>query len=148
MKLQGIRLLVEDFDAMFHFFSEVMELEVGWGKPGDVYGSFKINGEVAFAIFQADLMDKALDITVNQPRRMADTSVIVLEMDEIDTMTEHLKRKGIQFVTEPHDMPEWGNRCAHFRDPEGNLYEMSTSLAVDKWDDDLKEAAKEYNKID
>jgi predicted enzyme related to lactoylglutathione lyase len=146
MKLQGIRLLVEKFDETFSFYADSLELEVTWGKPGESYASFKIGGQIGISIFTAELMDKAIGVPAIEVRRCADTAVIVIDTNELDVLYRKLTAKGVTFVTEPHDMPGWGNRCAHLRDPEGNLIELSTMLLEEKWEDELREAAKGYNR--
>lgn len=141
----GIRLLVEKFDETFKFYSEVLGLEVAWGKPGDVYGSFRFGENISLAIFKAELMDKAVNHSFTHPRRNGDTAVLVINTNNLDTLFNDLKSQGVKFETEPHDMPGWGNRCAHLRDPEGNLIELSTALNESKWEEDLVQQAKEYN---
>lgn len=42
MELNCIRLLVNDFDACFKFYSENMGLNVTWGKLGGDYARFNI----------------------------------------------------------------------------------------------------------
>ncbi len=42
MKLNNIRLLVNDFDNCFKFYSEKVGLTVTWGKLGGDYASFDI----------------------------------------------------------------------------------------------------------
>lgn len=145
MKAHSIRLLTNHFDETFAFYAETLGLDISWGKPGEVYASFKIAGQVAIALFDETLMNQALGNVTTKNTRNNDTAVIVLDVDDVDGFCDRLKSRGVTFVTEPHDMPGWGNRCAHIRDPEGNLIELSAALAMDQWDQDLKEAAEAYN---
>jgi lactoylglutathione lyase len=39
-----------------------------------------------------------------------------------------LQIKGVSFLTEPKNRPDWGIRTAHFRDPAGNLLEIYSPL--------------------
>lgn len=50
------------------------------------------------------------------------------EVDDVDVAYQQLRDKGITFVTEPLDRPDWGIRTAHFRDPDGNLIEIYNNL--------------------
>ena len=36
-----------------------------------------------------------------------------------------LKEAGVQFLSEPQLIEDWGMRCTYFRDPEGNLFELN-----------------------
>lgn len=61
MKLNNIRLLVENFDDCFRFYTEKVGLKVTWGKIGGDYASFDIgisSNKMGFSIFKSDLMAK------------------------------------------------------------------------------------------
>ena len=53
---------------------------------------------------------------------------VAILVDDVDASFEGLKKKGIDFITVPMDMDDWGIRVAHFRDPESNLIEIYTEL--------------------
>ena len=38
--------------------------------------------------------------------------------------------KGVNFINEPTDLPDWGMRVVHLRDPEENLIEFFTPLTT------------------
>jgi catechol-2,3-dioxygenase len=42
-------------------------------------------------------------------------------------------------VTEPKDMPDWGIRTFHLRDPDGNLVEVFSHLTKAQWSNGLRE---------
>lgn len=143
MKFQGIRLLVNDFDAMFKFYSEMMGFKVTWGSLGETYASFLTGQEVGISIFKAEDMDHSLGIPYHQDRRLMDTQVIVMAVEDINPYYERLKDQVV-VVMPPKDMTGWGCRCFHIRDVEGNLIEFNSALDKEKWDDDLIEASKKY----
>jgi len=145
MKLEGLRLLVEDFDTSFIFYSQVLGFEIKWGKLGDVYASFDTGGHIGLSIFKSNLMYEALEISMDQNMQKNNPSVIVIACDDVDLIYHQLKSKEVKFLTKPKDMPHWGKRCMHIRDPEGNLIEFSSELAKEKWHKDLLEDAKNYN---
>ena len=51
MKLTHVRLLVNDFDACFRFYRDVMGFEVQWGAEGSGYADFRGRGEAMVALF-------------------------------------------------------------------------------------------------
>lgn len=145
MRFEGIRLLVEDFDTAFRFYSEALGFKIVWGKPGDVYGSFSVSDHVSLSIFTAEYMDQALDIPATTQRRAMDNGVLIFSAEDVDIIHKELLEKGVPILKEPTDMAGWGCRTLHIRDTEGNLIEFNSALPEEKWDEDLKEAAKEYN---
>jgi catechol 2,3-dioxygenase-like lactoylglutathione lyase family enzyme len=129
MKLNNIRLLVNDFDRCFLFYKDILGLEVTWGNLGGVYASFNIGLESGLGLFKADLMDTVLgENPKTSTKKTADRFAIIISVENIDNTYNTLKKRGVEFITEPKDMPDWGIRVAHFRDPEGNLIEVYTDL--------------------
>ena len=129
MKLNNIRLMVRDFDSCFRFYKETLGLECAHGDVGEVYASFNIGIPGGLALFKSELMNMALGISAMENRRGSnDQFALILEVDDVDASFEDLKKKGIDFITVPMDMDDWGIRVAHFRDPESNLIEIYTEL--------------------
>ncbi|MGX1753465.1 VOC family protein [Sphingobacterium sp. NPDC055346] len=129
MKLNNIRLMVRDFDSCFRFYKETLGLECAHGDVGEVYASFNIGMPGGLALFKSELMNMALGISAMENRRGSnDQFALILEVDDVDASFEDLKKKGIDFITVPMDMDDWGIRVAHFRDPESNLIEIYTEL--------------------
>ena len=130
MKFSNIRLLVNDFDKCFNFYNETLGLVCSWGKPGDNYASFDIGIPSGLALFKTELMSQAIDDSdPTKNEVIKDKSAIIIEVENVDEAFENLKDKGVVFLTEPKDMPDWGIRVAHFRDPENNLIELFSSLS-------------------
>ena len=94
-----------------------------------VYASFDIGIPSGLALFKADLMNSVLgDNTASTKQSKADNFVIVIEVANVDESYATLKEKGVKFMAEPKDMPDWGIRVAHLRDPEQNLIEIYNDL--------------------
>jgi catechol 2,3-dioxygenase-like lactoylglutathione lyase family enzyme len=147
MKLHNIRLLVSDFDKCFTFYKDTLGLTCTWGKLGDNYASFNIGLESGLAIFKAELMDAAIGKNVDKRNSdLPDKFAIVAIVENVDDKVKELQSKGINFITQPTDMPGWGIRVAHFRDLENNLIEIYTELPKDKWDQHLINDEKEFKK--
>jgi lactoylglutathione lyase len=148
MELSNIRLLVNDFDKCFKFYSEQLGLKVTWGKIGGDYASFDIglkSSEMGLSIFKSDLMANAIgnsekSLPVDNREKIA----IILKVDSVDETFKELSDKGVEFINEPTDMTGWGMRAVHFRDPENNLIEIWSELAKEKWDKDLQDESKEF----
>ena len=133
MKLHNIRLLVNDFDKCFTFYNNTLELTCTWGKLGDSYASFNIGLDSGLALFRAELMNTAIGASIpSKGDSNNEKFVIVVEVENVDEKFTYLTQKGIHFITQPTDMPGWGIRVAHFRDPENNLIEIFTELPKEK----------------
>jgi cysteine synthase len=59
-----------------------------------------------------------------------DGMCIVFAVDDVDAACQELEQKGVQLVEGPADHPDWLARTVPFRDPQGNLVELSQSLSA------------------
>lgn len=132
MKFSNVRLLVKDFKKCFKFYTEQLGLEPLWGDENGVYASFKVaDGVEGFAIFVSDYMASFVGNDEKiQPTGYREKSVVVFEVENVDDTYQAFLEKGISFINEPTDMPDWGMRVVHLRDPEENLFEFFTPLAA------------------
>ena len=131
MKFSNVRLLVKDYRKCFHFYTRQLGLEAAWDIE-DCYASFKVaEGIEGFAIFTSDLMAPVIGNTDKpQPMGYREKSMISFEVNNVDESYQKLSAKGVAFINEPMDMPDWGMRVVHLYDPEENLIELFTPLAA------------------
>jgi catechol 2,3-dioxygenase-like lactoylglutathione lyase family enzyme len=132
MKFSNVRLLVKDYKKCFKFYTEQLGLEPLWGDENGSYASFKVaDGIEGFAIFFSDFMASSLgNDEKTQPIGYREKSMVVFEVENVDETYQAFLEKGINFINEPTDMPDWGMRVVHLRDPEENLIEFFTPLAA------------------
>ncbi len=126
MKLSkvGPRILVSDFKACFDFYKDVIGYDVLWGDRDNVYASFKVEDEFAFAIFQKENMSQYSGYEELSGLK-SDSVVLTIGVDDVDLLYNELLKKGVRFIGEPRDIPKWFMRCVYLRDPEENLIELS-----------------------
>lgn len=145
MELNNIRLLVNDFDKCFTFYSEALGLKATWGEPGADYASFDIGLPSGLSLFKSDLMAQAVgNANKELPKNSREKFVIVIKVDDVDKTYNDIKSKGIEFIDPPTDRTGWGMRAAHLYDPENNLLEIWSELPKEKWDKDMLEDADKY----
>jgi len=134
MTFSNVRLLVKDFKKCFKFYSETLGLIPIWGAEDDCYASFQVaEGIEGFALFVSDHLAMAVgNADKTQPAGFRDKSMISFEVENVDESYRTLLEKGVSFINQPTDMPDWGMRVVHFRDPEENLLELYTPLATDQ----------------
>jgi len=79
-----------------------------------------------------------------QPVAMREKLMVSFSVDNVDETFTALKAKGVTFISEPTDMPDWGMRTLYLRDPEENLIELFTPLAVEQFSQELLEEDKKF----
>jgi len=127
MRCTYIRLLVNDYEACFDFYSDVLELPVLWGDRSSRYAEFDVNSGTRLAINQREVMAEALETDTADPELPhQDRLAVVFEVDDVDTTAAELVANGARQAMEPRDWTAWGIRAAHFRDPDGYLLEINS----------------------
>ncbi len=139
-------LLVTRFDEMFRFYREVIGLEVGWGKEGDSYASFKPGDGAKLSLFKRSQMSEALG-TMSLPAesKSQDRFFLLVESDDLEKSVKHFEKLGVKLATPIQHHPEWGIRAFHFRDPDGNLIQVAQELPKAEWTEGLREESKRYS---
>jgi len=61
--------------------------------------------------------------------RLAGYHHACFNVDDVNATVAELKRRGVDIVTEPFDLPVVGRRLAFFADPWGNLFELAEVIA-------------------
>jgi lactoylglutathione lyase len=138
MKLSYTRLLVEDFDACFEFYGNLLGFSATWGKKGEDYASFDVGTGTMLSIYKKEQMLEYTKLDTC-PNAIGYSVVVCFEVEKLDETYEKLKAKGVHFVNEPADKPGWGVRCVHALDPDNHIVEFNQLLSMDDWDDDIKE---------
>ena len=147
MRFSNVRLLVKDFAGCFKFYTEQLGLEPAWGDENSGYASFKVaDGIEGLALFVSDWMAPSAGNAVKQqPVGMREKLMISFSVDNVDETFVALKAKGVTFISEPTDMPDWGMRTLYLRDPEENLIELFTPLAPEKFSQELIEEDQKFH---
>ena len=127
----GLRVMVrKDFGKNFDFWTEKFGLVVVYGDRNGPYTSFAkkvVEGEYneEMSIFIASKMSDYKGYVQPTTNAQPDTFVATIPTDDIDGDYKRLKDAGVEFIGEPQSIQEWGMRCVYFRDPEGNLFELT-----------------------
>lgn len=128
MKLSeiGIRILVNDFQTCFDFYTQKLGFEVFWGDRNGSFASFKETGsdKPCLSMFLAKNQQMYKGFSPLTGIGRVDQVVYTIPTDNVDKDYKELKDKGVCFIGEPQIIEEWYMRCVYFRDPEGNLFEI------------------------
>ena len=123
MKLDYVRLLVDDVTACFRFYAGVIGFPVAYGNESSGYAEFDA-GDVRLALYNRGEMAKAIGAAAPASGGV----VLCVSVDDVDAEFARLKAAGAPVVAEPTDRKEWSVRTAHFRDPAGNLIEINKRI--------------------
>jgi lactoylglutathione lyase len=117
-------LFVADYRRARDFYENVMGLECVHGTDGvDAY--FKIGSDGLMLISNATAGDLLSPGDVDREPARGARFVMATEVADVDAAYAELRDRGAQFLRVPEDRP-WGLRCAHFTDPDGNVWEIHT----------------------
>ncbi len=125
LTLTHISLLVEDVQKALIFYSDSMGLEVIENHGG--YAELRANERMKLSLFDRKAMEGALPM-VHASAVNGHRSVLEFSIDALDEFCETLRTKGVMFVSEPTDRPDWGIRTAYIQDLDGNLISLYQSL--------------------
>jgi lactoylglutathione lyase len=119
-------LFARDLSRLRDFYQNVMGLELGHGGDGnDAYFQLGPDGLLLVSPEAADDLLGPAEVD-HEPGRGA-RSVLAAPVDDVDAAYDELRARGAEFINAPEDRP-WGLRCAHFKDPEGNVWEIHTPI--------------------
>jgi catechol 2,3-dioxygenase-like lactoylglutathione lyase family enzyme len=119
-------LFVQDISRARDFYQNVMGLEYKGGEhDDDAYFQLGPDGLLLIGHDAADELISPSNVD-HEPARGA-RSVLATRVDNVDVAYEELRAKGVEFIRAPEFRP-WGLRCAHFKDPDGNVWEIHTPV--------------------
>lgn len=123
-KFTQLRILVDDFEASFRFYRNVLGLAPqSPEQESGPYACFKaVDGGTDVALFSRSVMAASLGGAAGE--NPAGRAVLVLKVADVDAVYGKAVAGGAQSVAEPVDQPGWGMRVAHVRAPEGTLVEF------------------------
>lgn len=140
MYMNNVRLLVADFNKTFLFYRDIIGFSVTFGDVGEHYAQFQTGDASALGIFSKKIMADVVG-TSHLPSKVIsqDNCALIFSVDDVDKFYKKISSKGVEFVNQPTDQPDWGIRVVHLRDPEGNLLEFSSDLPKEKYSENLKQ---------
>lgn len=128
MDLTHIRLLVSDFPACFRFYRDVLGLTPCFGDESGAYADFAV-GRAKIALFKRELMAASVATSeLPEDTECQDRAAVVIAVPDVDAVHKTLEAQDASFLNPPHDRRDWGIRCAHLRDPDGNLIEINREI--------------------
>jgi lactoylglutathione lyase len=120
VKLTHVRLLVDDYDAVFRFYRDTLGLECTFGDESGPYADFG-TGAATLAVFTREAQSTTVDL-----RPSGDGALFPISVEDVDAEAARLG------LPAPVSRPDWGIRVAYVRDPAGNLLELYSSIPMEE----------------
>lgn len=114
MKLYGLRLFVDDYQAARHFYLETLGLSLAW--------EMAEHGALGVSIGGPQFIIEAVDAeSSDEDKALVGRFIgVSLQVENIQETYADLLAKGVVF-TAPPEQQFWGGSLAHFKDPAGNV---------------------------
>ncbi|MDQ3986374.1 MAG: VOC family protein [Actinomycetota bacterium] len=104
----------ENFSEMVGFLRDVLGLDVS--DEAQDFVSFRLGDGTKFEVFGPE--EKDHDFFTTGP-------VVGFGVDDVDEARTELEKAGVDFIGPTHSEGQY--KWAHFRGPDGNVYEIATS---------------------
>jgi len=118
-KLFAVCLLVKDFQKSLGFYQDALGLKLK-SRDGDQFANFELEG-TELAIFQRDAA-----VAMFPKEHMGNGGGVCLgfQVENLETACKNLKAKEVVIFEGPKTTA-WGQKVAYFKDPDGNVWEVS-----------------------
>jgi lactoylglutathione lyase len=118
-------LFIEDLERSKAFYVDALGFTLGF-EDSTSAGLFL--GEDMFLLVTVPSAEEMLTgETLGTPRAQRATGLFNIFVEDVDAAFAALQAKGIEFIVDPVDR-EWGRRTAHFKDPDGVVWEISQPI--------------------
>jgi catechol 2,3-dioxygenase-like lactoylglutathione lyase family enzyme len=124
-RIDVVVLFVADLERSKAFYRDTVSLPMAQEDENSAF--FGLEGAQLLLLSIGGAQDLLSSDAVATERSAGASSQLVAFVDDVDAVYADLVAKGVEFIREPIDR-WWGMRTAHFRDPDGNIWEVSQQL--------------------
>ena len=118
-------LFVEDLGRAKAFYTETLGFSLAFEDETSVC---VMMGEDMFLLVTVESgADMLPGEVLGTPRGQRSVGLFNIFVENVDEVFVALQAKGVPFIVEPIDR-YWGRRTAHFKDPDGVIWEISQSV--------------------
>lgn len=123
-RIDLVVLFVVDLPRAKTFYQDTLGFALKFEDGDSAY--FEMEGASLLLLTIAGAQDllSPEDVATRHPTKAS--SQLVVFVEDVDAVHADLVAKGVEFIREPVDRA-WGMRTAHFRDPDGNIWEIARS---------------------
>jgi catechol 2,3-dioxygenase-like lactoylglutathione lyase family enzyme len=120
-----IVLFVEDVARARDFYVDVLGFSLGF--EDETSAGVFLAEELLLLVSVASGEDMLVGENLGTPRNQRGAALFNIFVDDVDVVFERLRSLGVTFIVDPVNR-EWGRRTAHFKDPDGFIWEISQSI--------------------
>jgi catechol 2,3-dioxygenase-like lactoylglutathione lyase family enzyme len=124
-RIDVVVLFVADLNRSKVFYRDILDLELKFEDESSAFFELETTSLLLLSITGAQDLLSSEAVAVQPPSGAR--SQLVSFVEDVDTTYTDLVVQGVEFVKEPIDR-DWGLRTAHFRDPDGNIWEIAQQL--------------------
>lgn len=132
MKFQYIytRLYVKDCKTCYQFYHDLLGLEATFTSEIDSYVELT-DGKVKLTLLNQDRIKDYLGTKTDFSfAQQSDRIALSFQVDNLEQACQYLKEQGVEIISPPWNVLDWGMKLALIRDPEGNLIELAETGAM------------------
>lgn len=127
LKYTYTRLQVDNYKACKEFYRDVLGFSIMF--EGDRYAELN-TGQTKITILDRErLTDIIGRPDVAAYAKQDDRTALSFTVSNMDEACQNLEAKGVTFVNSPWSFPDLGYKSTFFRDPDGNLVELTQPLS-------------------
>lgn len=118
-------LFVEDLDRTKAFYVDALGFSLGF-EDSTSAGVF-LGNDMFLLVTVPSASDMLTGEQLGTPNGQRPVGLFNIFVENVDEVFELLRSKGVEFFIDPVDR-DWGRRTAHFKDPDGVVWEISQSI--------------------
>jgi lactoylglutathione lyase len=118
-------LFIEDVERSKAFYVDTLGFTLGF-EDSTSAGLF-VGDDMFMVVTVPSAEDMLTGETLSTPTGQRATGLFNIFVENVDEAFATLRAKGVEFIVDPIDR-YWGRRTAHFKDPDGFVWEISQSI--------------------
>jgi catechol 2,3-dioxygenase-like lactoylglutathione lyase family enzyme len=118
-------LFVEDVVRARDFYVDVLGFSLGFEDESSA--GVLLGDDLLLLVSVPSAVDMLVGEDLGTPRNQRAVGLFNIFVEDVDVAYERLRSRGVTFIVDPVNR-EWGRRTAHFKDPDGFIWEISQSI--------------------
>ena len=118
-------LFVEDVVRARDFYVDVLGFSLGF--EDETSAGVLLGDDLLLLVSVPSAADMLVGEDLGTPRSQRSVGLFNIFVEDVDVAYERLRSRGVTFIVDPVNR-EWGRRTAHFKDPDGFIWEISQSI--------------------
>ena len=107
------------------FYVDVLGFSLGF--EDETSAGVLLGDDLLLLVSVPSAADMLVREDLGTPRNQRPVGLFNIFVEDVDVAYERLRSMGVTFIVDPVNR-EWGRRTAHFKDPDGFIWEISQSI--------------------